>query len=209
MGLQYLTPEIMNREVLHIGVFAVIVLCWLAFGGIFLFRKKPPQTSERMRDRRSVVGIGLQGLSYPFVWLIRRERFTSIMPLSPSIELALAVMTVALGVVSVWMIWSAVRALGKQWSLAARVVEDHKLVMEGPYRFVRHPIYTGMLGLLLATGLSLSYWSILLLAVIVFGIGTAVRVHSEEKLLQGAFGSDWNAYVRRVPAILPLWPRLR
>ena len=192
-----------NREVLHIAVFAVIALCWLAFGGIFLFRKKPPQAPERKRDRLSILGIALQAISYVPIWFLRRERFTAIMPLSPLIEIVLAVMTVVLGVISMWMIWSAVRTLGKQWSLTARVVEDHKLVMEGPYRFVRHPIYTGMLGLLIATGLSLSHWSILLLAVIVFGVGTAVRVQSEEKLLQEAFGPEWQAYTRRVPAIVP------
>jgi protein-S-isoprenylcysteine O-methyltransferase Ste14 len=46
---------------------------------------------------------------------------------------------------------SAVCALGKQWSIAARVVEGHELITDGPYRIVRHPIYAGMLGLLVAT----------------------------------------------------------
>jgi protein-S-isoprenylcysteine O-methyltransferase Ste14 len=42
---------------------------------------------------------------------------------------------------------SAVRALEKEWSVTARLVEDHKLATHGPYRLVRHPIYTGIMGL--------------------------------------------------------------
>ena len=45
---------------------------------------------------------------------------------------------------------AAVRTLGKQWSLTARVLEDHELVTSGPYRLVRHPIYTGLVALVLA-----------------------------------------------------------
>jgi len=48
---------------------------------------------------------------------------------------------------------AAVQRLGKQWSIAARVTEDHELVTEGPYRIVRNPIYTGMFGMMVATAI--------------------------------------------------------
>ena len=98
---------------------------------------------------------------------------------------------------------AAVKTLGKQWSLAARVVEDHKLVTEGPYKFVRNPIYTGMLGMLLATGLAVSHWIGLLAGLIVFALGTLIRVRSEEKLLRETFGTQWDEYSRRVSAVVP------
>jgi protein-S-isoprenylcysteine O-methyltransferase Ste14 len=97
-----------------------------------------------------------------------------------------------------------VKTLGKQWSLAARVVEGHKLVIEGPYSFVRNPIYTGMFGMLLATGLAVSNWIGLVAGLIIFAIGTLVRIHSEERLLRETFGTRWDEYARRVPAVLPL-----
>ncbi|MEO7273432.1 MAG: isoprenylcysteine carboxylmethyltransferase family protein, partial [Vicinamibacterales bacterium] len=46
------------------------------------------------------------------------------------------------------------RRLGVQWSLVARVTDRHELITTGPYAIVRHPIYTAMLGLLIATGLT-------------------------------------------------------
>ena len=96
---------------------------------------------------------------------------------------------------------SAVRTLGKQWAIAARLVEGHKLITEGPYGWVRNPIYTGML--LLATGLAVSRWIALPAAIALFGMGTVIRVRSEEKLLREAFGEEFEQYTRRVPAVLP------
>src|SRR5438034_10719831 len=108
-----------------------------------------------------------------------------------------------MAITTVWCCSTAIRALGKQWSLAARLVEGHKLVKEGPYSVVRKPIYTGMFGMLLATGLAVSHWIGLLMAILVFAVGTAIRVHSEERLLRGAFGEEFEAYARKVPAVVP------
>jgi protein-S-isoprenylcysteine O-methyltransferase len=96
-----------------------------------------------------------------------------------------------------------VRTLGKQWALAARLVEDHKLITEGPYGFVRNPIYTGMLGMLVATGLAMEHWVALDFAVVLFAVGLVIRVRSEEKLLRAAFGEEFEEYAKRVPAVLP------
>jgi protein-S-isoprenylcysteine O-methyltransferase Ste14 len=97
----------------------------------------------------------------------------------------------------------AVKTLGKEWSLTARLVEGHQLATSGPYALVRHPIYSGMLGMLLATGLAISHWLALLAALIIFFVGTTIRVRSEEKLLREAFGEKFESYARRVRAIVP------
>jgi protein-S-isoprenylcysteine O-methyltransferase Ste14 len=103
----------------------------------------------------------------------------------------------------VWLCISAIRTLGQQWSLAARVIEGHKLVTQGPYSVVRNPIYTGMLGMLLATGLANSHWIGLLIALVLFSIGTAIRVRCEAVLLREAFGEEFEKYARKVPAVIP------
>ena len=69
-------------------------------------------------------------------------------------EIALAVITDAIAVGSVWMWLVAIRTLGKQWGLVARVMEGHQLVTTGPYRKIRNPIYLSMFGVLVATGLA-------------------------------------------------------
>lgn len=183
--------------------FVVVMLSWFAFVIAFLVRHKPPPAPESKRERASILGIVLQGAGYGIVWSIRRAWFGPIISVSNSVEIALAILTMALGIASVWFISAAIRILGKQWSLGARLVEGHKLITAGPYRLVRNPIYTGLFGLLLATGLAVSHWVGLLIAIVVYAIGTVVRVHSEEKLLKGAFGAEFDSYARRVPAVIP------
>ena len=98
---------------------------------------------------------------------------------------------------------TAVKTLGKEWSITARMVEDHRLATKGPYAHVRHPIYTGMLGMLVATGLAISHWMVLVAAIVVFAIGTLIRVRIEERLLRETFGPRFEEYARQVPAVIP------
>ena len=179
------------------------MLSWVAFVIVFLTNKKPPSGPDSKRDRTSIIGLALQGISYLFVWSIHRPFLTPMTSGSEPLEIALAIVAIALAVGSVWFVMASVRTLGKQWSLAARVLEGHKLVIQGPYSIVRNPIYTGMFGMLLATGLAVSHWIGLLAAIIVYAVGTAIRVRSEEKLLREAFGPEFDAYAQRVPALVP------
>ena len=183
-------------------VFVIVMLCWFAFGGIFLLRNKPSSPPDRKREPGSLFGVALQGVSYGIVWGVRRLPFTPIVSGKPAAVTA-GLLAVCAAVASVWLMHSALRTLGKEWSLTARLVEGHKLATTGPYAYVRHPIYTGMLGMLLATGLAVSQWAAILIALIVFFAGTMIRVRSEERLLREAFGEQFENYARRVPAIVP------
>ena len=103
------------------------------------------------------MGIALQGVGYAVIWILRRPLFTPIVSAGKFVEIALAVLTMTLAIGSVRFCSAAVRTLGKQWSITARVLEGHKLVTEGPYSIVPNPIYAGMFGMLLTTGLAISY----------------------------------------------------
>jgi protein-S-isoprenylcysteine O-methyltransferase Ste14 len=185
--------------------FAVVMIAWLAFAGVFVvfLRKKPLSAPDSKRERSSITGIILQGLSYAVVWSLRRQLFTPIVTLGKYFDIVVACLTMVFALGSVWLVSAAVRTLGKQWSLAARVLEGHKLITSGPYSVVRNPIYTGMFGMLLATALAISHWIGLVIAIAVFTIGTVIRVRSEEKLLREAFGDEFEAFARRVPAVVP------
>jgi protein-S-isoprenylcysteine O-methyltransferase Ste14 len=77
------------------------------------------------------------------------------------------------------------------------------LVTRGPYAWVRHPIYTAMLGKLLASNFAFGDWLGLAVAGTLFVIGTSIRIRSEERLLRDAFGPEYEAYARRVPGFIP------
>ena len=180
-------------------------LCWIVFAAVFLLRRRLPKEPEAKRDRLSLLGIFLQMFAYFLVWfhLPGSPFLPPVAALSGSIGIVFSVCTVALAVGSVWLIASAASTLGRQWALAARLIEGHKLITAGPYRFVRNPIYTGMLGMLVATGLVMEHWMPLIVAVIIFAVGLVIRVRSEERLLRSAFGKEFEDYAQRVPAVLP------
>jgi protein-S-isoprenylcysteine O-methyltransferase Ste14 len=181
-----------------------LVVGWLAFGALFLTRRTRTHGATANRDPAGLLGLAIQGAGFACAWLRRPHPGSLGMP---SFEDALLTVTVIL-----LMTWSvafavaAVRTLGKQWALDARVLEKHALVTDGPYSHVRHPIYTAMGGMLVATGLARSPWWALLTGLAVYVAGTLVRTHAEETVLVRAFGAEYEAYRARVPALLP-WRR--
>jgi protein-S-isoprenylcysteine O-methyltransferase Ste14 len=182
-----------------------VIVCWLIFAAVFLLRKRPEEVQNAKRDRAAWVGVALQMSAYFTVWFQPpRQAF-----LPPRAALAggrgivYGAFTVALAAASVWLVAAAVRALGKQWAVAARLVGGHKLITVGPYRFVRNPIYSGMLGMLISTGLAMQHWIALFFAIVLFMAGLFIRVRAEEKLLRAAFGAEFEGYAKRVPAVLP------
>jgi protein-S-isoprenylcysteine O-methyltransferase Ste14 len=100
---------------------------------------------------------------------------------------------------------SARRSLGRNWSGPVSVVADHQLVRSGPYRWVRHPIYTGMLGMYVGAAVVLGELHSLIAVAILVAI-YARKIRMEERTMQGAFGAAYDAYRRDTWTwIPPLW----
>lgn len=175
---------------------------WVWFFVFFVFRRQPAGGPGAKRERLSVVGIALQMLAFALVWMIQRPLPPAGVPLHPA-EIALDLLAPLISIGSVWLGLAAVRTLGKQWSYEARVIEGHELVTRGPYAWVRHPIYTAMLGKLIASNFAFGHWIGLAIAGTIFVIGTLIRIGSEEKLMRATFGEQYEAYAKRVPAFVP------
>ena len=110
-----------------------------------------------------------------------------------------AILQAAFILLAVW----ARRHLGRNWSGEVRIAVDHELVRTGPYRFLRHPIYTAMLGMFLGTAISSSqYHALLGLAILVFAYLRKTRL--EEEILQQTFGTEYESYRHDTWALVPL-----
>ena len=90
--------------------------------------------------------------------------------------------------------WRSVIHLGRQFRVQAGLYEDHQLVRTGPYGFVRHPIYTSFMGMLLFTILLITRLEWAPLCLILFIAGTEIRVRTEDKLLASRFGDEFRRY---------------
>lgn len=122
---------------------------------------------------------------------------------APWLGLAGAAVLVAATGFALW----ARRVLGLMWTSAPVVKSGHQLHTDGPYRLVRHPIYTGLLGMLVGTALvdGLGLW----LAVVVVGaLVVQAKLRAEECLLTEEFPEQYPQFRERVPALVP-FARLR
>lgn len=98
-------------------------------------------------------------------------------------------------------IWARVH-LGRNWSGTVTLKEEHELVRNGPYRWVRHPIYTGLLFAFLGSAVALGQWRGLLAVLIVF-VALWRKLRMEERWLGEIFGDAYARYRREVPALVP------
>jgi protein-S-isoprenylcysteine O-methyltransferase Ste14 len=192
-----------DHDVVAEVVTVLIAACWIVFGGIFVLGRNRAASTETKRAGRFSTGLLLQCLAYAGCFALYRTYFSPLFSMSKQAEAIFASGTILIAIGSIWFCLAAVQTLGKQWGLVARVVDGHELITQGPYGIVRNPIYFGMFGLLLATGLAISRWQALVAGVVVFLIGTELRIRSEEKLLRPAFGEKFDEYARRVPSFFP------
>lgn len=117
---------------------------------------------------------------------------------------ALAVITL-LGISFTW--WARIH-LGRFWSNAITHKEGHRIVDTGPYGLVRHPIYTGLIIALFATGVAVATWTSLTGALLI-SLGEWQKARMEERFLSIELGREaYGTYCRRVPMIVPFLHRL-
>ncbi len=100
------------------------------------------------------------------------------------------------------MIWARI-TLGRNWSANIVLKEDHKLVTNGPYAYVRHPIYSGLILMILGVVL---YVDTLILTIffVAFFFGAYYKARKEEKLLMTTFEREYSEYKKKVKALVPL-----
>ena len=107
-------------------------------------------------------------------------------------------------------LWSRL-TLGEMYnvssSMGAQLYADHRLVTHGPFAFVRHPMYLGVI--LASAGGLLIYRNWTLVFTTVSFLGLALRARREEQALAAEFGEQWEEYCRRVPGWMPRIPKKR
>ncbi len=97
----------------------------------------------------------------------------------------------------------AIAVLGRFFSLTVRVTEDHKVVDKGPYKFIRHPSYTGVLITFIGLGLAVQSAGALLVFLVVFSLSFGYRMRVEERTLLSELGPDYSSYMKRTKRLLP------
>jgi protein-S-isoprenylcysteine O-methyltransferase Ste14 len=101
----------------------------------------------------------------------------------------------------VFALWARV-TLGGNWSGVITLKEGHELIERGPYRVVRHPIYTGLLVMFAGTAIAIGYFGGFIGLLLLF-VSFWVKLKREEDLMLKHFPDKYSAYQRRVKRIIP------
>jgi protein-S-isoprenylcysteine O-methyltransferase Ste14 len=99
-------------------------------------------------------------------------------------------------------IWSRF-LLGSNWSSTVAIKVAHELIRTGPYRWVRHPIYSGKILAMVGTAIALDRWRGVA-AVVLIWIAFAIKRRMEEQFMRQTFGEQYAEYSKATGAIFPL-----
>ena len=177
---------------------------WLAFTLLWVaaaFTSKRTVQVQSGGSRLLQAGVVLIGVTLLFnlsPWLMSGWLTERLTPESAPVVLGGTVMTAAGMLFSVW----ARLTLGRNWSGTVTIKQHHELIQRGPYRIVRHPIYTGMLLAMLGTafiyGIARCF-----LGVPIVGLGFWLKVQIEEQFMVQQFGEQYVRYRQEVRALIP------
>lgn len=103
----------------------------------------------------------------------------------------------------VWLLWRSHTDLGRHWSPTLEVQAGHRLVTEGVYRHIRHPMYAAHWLWVIGQPLLLHNWLAGVPPLIVFAFLYLLRVFSEEQMMLDRFGPEYRAYMQKTGRIIP------
>lgn len=174
---------------------------WIAFIAVWLtwaLRTKPVKSRESAASRLSHLAFTVAGAYTMSGGIEPRWLHRAIFPSSPGLQF-LAILVTALGIG--FAFWARAY-LGGNWSSSVTVKVGHQLVRTGPYRWVRHPIYSGLILGLFGTALAQRRLGGLV-AVALFYIGFKIKSRIEERTMRSTFGLEYDEYSRSTGAIVP------
>ncbi len=164
-------------------------------------RSRRPGPQARTQDRLSGLALTLSiwvGVTLA-TFVAFRERDFAI----PWHRTGLFVSGIILMLVGVAFRWYAIRVLGRYFSVLVAIQPGQTVVEAGPYRWLRHPSYSGAFLTLFGLGLVCGNWLSVLALMLVPGIGYGYRIAVEEKMLLAELGDPYRQYMKRTKRIIP------
>ena len=181
-------------------VFAGFLGLWVAIELISQIPIRRQRVSRTFDPTRLVVSISLV-IGFVLAFRAAEHRLWMFGGGWPSIAVGLAIAASGVALRT----WSIV-TLGRFFTYDVTIQPGHRVVTSGPYRWVRHPSYTGGLVGLLGLGVALGSAAAVLVLVVVPLVGLLIRIRHEERTLRTALGTEYDAYAAGRPRLLPgIW----
>ena len=182
-------------------LFLAFTAAYLAIRGLFARRVRHAKAVSRsdLGDRLLILLMGVGQVVLPCL-VVTQPLLTFAARPQPD---ACTVMGVVVMLAGLRLFWRSHADLGESWSVTLELNADHRLVTEGVYRDVRHPMYASFLVLGLGQALLVANWIAGLSGLAATALLMAVRLPREEAMMIDRFGDQYRDYRRRAGAVLP------
>ena len=188
----------MNEQIVmaaSVACWGTVVIVWLV-GALYNASRAP---KERIRAESTSLKVGAATfVALSIILFFGRGIAQNLVIDAAWVQFVGLALLIASTAFALWARFS----LGTSWSVAPEVGGDRRLRTEGPYAVTRHPIYTGLLGMVIGTAL-LAGLGQAILPVVAGVILFLVKIHAEERLLLANFPEEYPAYRQRVPKLIP------
>jgi protein-S-isoprenylcysteine O-methyltransferase Ste14 len=184
---------------------AVWALCAIAWYVIRYPHERRARKTAVTRSRRDVREIALMSISLtglgilPIAYVATGFDHFGDYSFSP----ARAWIGAAVFLIALFLFYRTHHDLGRNWSISLEVRDQHRLVTDGIYRYVRHPMYTAFFLWAIAQALLLQNWIAGPAGMVGFGTLFLFRISREEHMMLETFGEEYRAYAARTKRLLP------
>jgi protein-S-isoprenylcysteine O-methyltransferase Ste14 len=195
-----MVPVPFAGHLVYDAVFIVTYASWLLFE-IVTGRSRKSADPTKARDRGSfwflvaMIWVGL-ALAFTFCFALQQAAI-------PWMRTELFFLGIALMWLGIGFRYYAMRVLGRYFTFQVDVRSGQTVIEAGPYRYVRHPSYTGALITVIGLGLVLGNWASLVAMLVCVLIGYAYRIRVEEAALVSALGQPYREYMSRTARLVP------
>jgi protein-S-isoprenylcysteine O-methyltransferase Ste14 len=182
------------------AIFIISYVSWTLFE-ILTGSSRKSSDPQKARDRGSfffliaMIWIGIS-LDFVFVFDVRKAAI-------PRLRTEIFLAGIAILWLGIAFRYYAMRVLGRYFTFDVAVHANQTVIESGPYRYIRHPSYTGALITLFGFGLTLGNWAGLLALLTCGAIGYAYRIKVEESALATAIGDPYKQYMQRTHRLFP------
>lgn len=181
-------------------IFQAVITLWLLseiIGTAIIPRIRRRGSVIKRKDRFS----GLYIFATIFLALIFSFYFAGAhVAMLPGWVFSLGIFLIILGIILRQL---SMAILGRYFSGVVGIQKGQKVIEKGPYKYVRHPSYTGALMIFIGLGLALQSWAAVLTLIILFIIAYGFRIYVEEKALISELGEPYIDYKKRTKRLIP------
>ncbi|MEO6875068.1 MAG: isoprenylcysteine carboxylmethyltransferase family protein [Opitutaceae bacterium] len=184
---------------MHLPLPANLGLLYLSSELALRFLKRSDPRAKR-RDAGSLTVLWVTilasiGAAVAVVYFLPRFNFV----LTPAVAQIFGLLF-AVGLVLRW--WS-ILSLGRFFTVDVAIAQDHELIVRGPYHWMRHPSYTGMMLVFIALATTFQNWLSIACILIPISCALAYRIYIEEIALEVTFGDAYQEYARTTKRLIP------